>query len=235
MSSTKYFITNANGFFINWYSPLLGIETRGQLLSAAGGLGDDAVYVGEGTTVDATGLTATAGNDVIYLTGDFDDYTQSNQGPTYTLTREVVVNGETFTESVKFIASNGDKIVFADGSLAIGFSDLPNFPALDANNLDRTETTPPNPLDSSIPAVVGDDATKVFITDSSGVNIAAGIRGSVFTVAGGTGDDTVYVGVGTIVNAAGLTSTTGNDSIYLEGQFSDYSQSNVGPTYTMSR
>ena len=63
-SPTKYFISNASGFFINWYSNALSLETLGQTLQAAGGVGSDKVFVGEGTVVDATGLTSTVGGDI---------------------------------------------------------------------------------------------------------------------------------------------------------------------------
>ena len=59
---TKYFISNTNGFFVNWYSDITGVESHGQALKASGNSGDDAVYVGQGTKVDATGLTSTGGN-----------------------------------------------------------------------------------------------------------------------------------------------------------------------------
>ncbi|NYT27651.1 MAG: hypothetical protein H0A76_06980 [Candidatus Thiodubiliella endoseptemdiera] len=29
---TKYFISNTNGFFVNWYSDITGVESHGQAL-----------------------------------------------------------------------------------------------------------------------------------------------------------------------------------------------------------
>lgn len=235
MSATNYFISNADGFFINWYSRFLGLETLGQSLIASGGVGDDSVYVGPGTIVDASSLTSTLGNDNVYLTGRFSAYTQSNIGPRYTLTRDIVVNGQTFTESVTFVASDGDRLFFADGFIPIGVSDLPSFPALTADLLNASASTPPDPLAESIPEVVGEGDTRIFISDATGEHIAGGVRGSVFSIAGGVGDDTVFVAAGSFVDASALTSTLGNDSIYLTGNFADYTQSNVGPRYTLSR
>ena len=81
---TKYFVSNSNGVFINWYSDALGLSNAGQSILATGSTGDDSIYVGAGTVVDARGLTSSIGNDSIYLTGDFSNYTQTNNGPTYT-------------------------------------------------------------------------------------------------------------------------------------------------------
>ncbi|NYT27917.1 MAG: VCBS repeat-containing protein [Candidatus Thiodubiliella endoseptemdiera] len=83
---TKYFISNTNGFFVNWYSDITGLESHGQALKASGNGGDDAVYIGQGTKVDATGLTSTGGNDSIYLTGTFNNYEQTLDGNAYSTT-----------------------------------------------------------------------------------------------------------------------------------------------------
>ena len=221
---TKYFISNTNGVFINWYSNILGLETQGQSLEIVGANNDDAIYVGAGTVVDATGLTASGGNDIVYLTGELGDYSQTIDNTSYTLSREVSIDQadgsqETFTETVTFSVSDGDKVVFTNGAIDIGFTALDGFPELSDSMLDANETTPTNPLSIEVPGVADGGTTKVFIEDSTGENIAAGIRGSVIRVTGSSGDDTVTVGLGTQVDATGLTSSGGNDYIYLQGTF----------------
>lgn len=83
-------------------------------LIAVGGVGLDTVYVGDGSTVDATLLGASS--DLIYLRGDWADYSKSLAGSVMTFSRSV--NGH--TETVKVIGGNGalnDKLVFADGAM----------------------------------------------------------------------------------------------------------------------
>ncbi len=80
----------------------------------------DYVYVGQGGDVDATLLGA--GEDVIYLEGNWADYQKSVSGLQITLTRTVtdVYSGEETTESVTVSAGRGsaeDKLVFRDGTI----------------------------------------------------------------------------------------------------------------------
>lgn len=228
--SSRYFITDSTGIFINWYSRLLGLETDGQELVLSGNSGADSVYVGERTQVDATVLLG--GDDNIYLTGNFADYTQSIEGNQYTFSRDI----DGFTESVTFVSNFGenDRLYFADGSVNIGFDNLFDsgaFRPIVGTELD-SQVTPAFPLDS-IPAQSTGSATRVFVTDPTGEVIAAGIKGSVFQVSGNSGIDKVVVGEGTQVDATVLLG--GRDEIYLSGNFADYTQSVNGNEYTFSR
>ncbi|WP_369177465.1 BspA family leucine-rich repeat surface protein [Candidatus Thiodubiliella endoseptemdiera] len=237
---TKYFISNTNGFFVNWYSDITGLESHGQALKVSGNSGDDAVYVGQGTKVDATGLTSTGGNDSIYLTGTFNNYEQTLDGNTYTFKRTVNINDTEYQEEVSFTASNGDRVYFADGFFKIditgndGLSNAGVFQKIKSTDIDPSSSTPTDPLTSQ-PAIDKGGATKVFISDNNGEHITPGIKGSVFKISGNSGNDTVYVAKGTKVDATGLTSTGGNDVVYLTGTFNNYEQTLDGITYTFKR
>ncbi|NYT27368.1 MAG: VCBS repeat-containing protein [Candidatus Thiodubiliella endoseptemdiera] len=243
---TKYFISNTNGFFVNWYSDITGLESHGQALKASGNSGDDAVYVGQGTKVDATGLTSTGGNDSIYLTGTFNNYEQTLDGNTYTFKRTVTIGGTDYQEEVSFTASNGDRVYFANGFFKIditgndGLLNAGVFQKIKFADIDSSSITPTDPLttqpaiDKGTASEVG--ATKVFISDNNGEHITPGVKGSVFKISGNSGNDTVYVAKGTKVDATGLTSTGGNDVVYLTGTFSEYTkQTVVDSTYTFER
>ncbi|OYU12070.1 MAG: hypothetical protein CFE38_09825 [Comamonadaceae bacterium PBBC1] len=87
---------------------------QGMQLITVGSVGVDTVYVGDGSTVDATLLGASS--DLIYLRGNWGDYSKSVAGSVLTFSR--LVNGH--TESVKVIGGNGalnDKLIFADGAV----------------------------------------------------------------------------------------------------------------------
>ncbi|WP_369178015.1 Ig-like domain-containing protein [Candidatus Thiodubiliella endoseptemdiera] len=237
---TKYFISNTNGFFVNWYSDITGVESHGQALKASGNSGDDAVYVGQGTKVDATGLTSTGGNDSIYLTGTFNNYEQTLDGNTYTFKRTVTINDTEYQEEVSFTASNGDRVYFANGFFKIdiagndGLSNAGVFQKIKSTDINSSSSTPTDPLTSQ-PAIDKGGATKVFISDNNGEHITPGVKGSVFKISGNSGNDTVYVAKGTKVDATGLTSTGGNDVVYLTGTFNNYEQTLDGITYTFKR
>ncbi|NYT26573.1 MAG: VCBS repeat-containing protein [Candidatus Thiodubiliella endoseptemdiera] len=243
---TKYFISNTNGFFVNWYSDITGLESHGQALKVSGNSGDDAVYVGQGTKVDATGLTSTGGNDSIYLTGTFNNYEQTLDGNTYTFKRTVTIGGTDYQEEVSFTASNGDRVYFANGFFKIditgndGLSNAGVFQKIKFADIDSSSITPTDPLttqpaiDKGTASEVG--TTKVFISDNNGEHITPGVKGSVFKISGNSGNDTVYVAKGTKVDATGLTSTGGNDVVYLTGTFNEYTkQTVVDSTYTFER
>jgi|TARA_B110000971_G_scaffold200386_1_gene218368 hypothetical protein len=84
------------------------------LLEVVGNVGDDSIFVNEGSLVDATGLSF--GRDTIYLTGSLDSYSQSISGNTLTLAR--TKNGK--LESLKLsVQSHSDRVVFADGFVEI--------------------------------------------------------------------------------------------------------------------
>ncbi|WP_369178913.1 FG-GAP-like repeat-containing protein [Candidatus Thiodubiliella endoseptemdiera] len=207
---TKYFISNTNGFFVNWYSDITGLESHGQALKASGNSGDDAVYVGQGTKVDATGLTSTGGNDSIYLTGTFNNYEQTLDGNTYTFKRTVNINGTEYQEEVSFTASNGDRVYFADGFVKIditGNDGLLNlntgaFKRIESTDIDNSESTPGLGIglritdDKSDTAKVGEVITYTFTFDEAvtdfdinDITVTGGTKGTFTSV---NGSESVY-------------------------------------------
>uniref|UniRef100_UPI0034DE83AA beta strand repeat-containing protein n=1 Tax=Candidatus Thiodubiliella endoseptemdiera TaxID=2738886 RepID=UPI0034DE83AA len=207
---TKYFISNTNGFFVNWYSDITGLESHGQALKASGNSGDDAVYVGQGTKVDATGLTSTGGNDSIYLTGTFNNYEQTLDGNTYTFKRTVNINGTEYQEEVSFTASNGDRVYFANGFVKIditGNDGLLNlntgaFKRIESTDIDNSESTPGLGIglsitdDKSDTAKVGEVITYTFTFDEAvtdfdinDITVTGGTKGTFTSV---NGSESVY-------------------------------------------
>jgi predicted outer membrane repeat protein len=89
-----------------------------QLISGSSGI--DKIYVPAGSVVDASNLKAS--QDEVYLEGDLDDYTLNyNSSSNFVLSRDVVIDNESFTESVT-VANGGnvatnDLIIFADQQL----------------------------------------------------------------------------------------------------------------------
>ena len=119
---------------------------HGMQFIAVGGVGVDTVYVGDGSTVDATLLGASS--DLIYLRGDWADYSKSLAGSVMTFSR--TVNGQ--TETVKVIGGNGalnDKLIFADGAVLSNNAKL----ALSANLNAAIETVTGYDPDTTTPGL----------------------------------------------------------------------------------
>ncbi len=119
---TKVYIFTSVGLDI----PQLPVS--GQALTASGGFGADSYYVKAGTSANAIDLMGSSGNDKLYLTGSFSDYSQSVDGNgVYVFTRTVgLQSGQ--SEIVKFASGvDDDSVYFADGHVVIGmFSAQPN-------------------------------------------------------------------------------------------------------------
>ena len=86
----------------------------------SGSSGVDQIYVPEGSVVDASNLKS--GQDEVYVQGDLADYDKAfDTSGNIILTREVTIDTETYTESIK-VANGGnpatnDLIIFADQQL----------------------------------------------------------------------------------------------------------------------
>jgi hypothetical protein len=112
-AKVKAIALDDNGENFTSFSP--GIE-----LQVSGGAGVDQVYIQAGTTVDATNLKSSI--DVIYLQGEWADYTKSfDASGNFVLSRSVLIDGSEHLESVAVasgstVATN-DLLVFADGSI----------------------------------------------------------------------------------------------------------------------
>jgi large repetitive protein len=119
-------------------------------LVLVGSAGVDTVYIKAGTKVDAS--TLGSGQDKIYFTGNYADYSKSLNGSLLTLER--TVNGN--LERVMLGAS--DKAIFADGSV----------PTLDIRN-NLTATTPPN-WDASETTPGLSDIASISVDGTGGAN-----------------------------------------------------------------
>ena len=116
----KVFVFDAGGINI----PQLPIVDEAIAVSGGGGI--DKFYVRKGTHADAIGLFASAGQDVLYLTGRFGDYTQTKSaGGVYTFTRNFTDAADaSLTEVVSFsMNSSGDQLVFANGGVTLRLAD----------------------------------------------------------------------------------------------------------------
>ncbi|MCX8513505.1 MAG: hypothetical protein ORN26_00285, partial [Candidatus Pacebacteria bacterium] len=127
-TNTRTFISTQQGAAFT--VPILFIATTSAVQNVSGSGFQDSVYVNPGAQVDASGL-GSAGQDYLYLTGNFSDYTQTvSAGGIYTFTGKA---GTKNAGEVLIISMNGDSsanptaLVFADrggfvgGSTRIGF------------------------------------------------------------------------------------------------------------------
>ena len=138
----KVFVFDAGGVNI----PQLPIVDES--INVSGGGGADKFYVRKGTNADAIGLFASAGEDTLYLTGRFGDYTQTKSaGGVYTFTRNFTDAADaSLTEVVKFsMNSSGDRLVFADGGVTLRLADYltgGSYSNITEGQLNRAITTP---------------------------------------------------------------------------------------------
>ncbi len=109
-AQVKHIVLDSDGAGVMGLGPKIT-----QLISGSSGV--DKIYVPAGSVVDASNLKAS--QDEVYLEGDLDDYTLNyNSSSNIVLSRDVLIDDETFTESVT-VANGGnvatnDLIIFAD-------------------------------------------------------------------------------------------------------------------------
>ena len=138
----KVFVFDAGGINI----PQLPIVN--EAINVSGGGGVDKFYVRKGTNADAIGLFASAGQDVLYLTGAFSDYSQTvSTGGVYTFTRNFTDAADArLTEVVSFsMNSSGDQLVFADGGVTLRLADYligTSYALIQARQISSSPTTP---------------------------------------------------------------------------------------------
>ena len=136
-ASIKAFALNSTG---DTFAP----ARPGVAMTVVGSLGVDTVYVPRGGAVDCTLLGS--GQDLIYFTGNWADYSKAISGSVLTFSRTV----DGYNESVKVVGSAtnislNDRLVFADGAVYSGNAKT----ALSAS------------LTTAVNAVTGYDATLV--------------------------------------------------------------------------
>jgi hypothetical protein len=229
---TKYFVlpsslgANFTDFDLSYGSVTLPREQ----VTFVGSSAVDAVFVRPGVTMDFT--LSGSGADKIYLGSNFASYTASIAGSVMTLQRG---SGAT-RESVSFIKStsaiSSDSVIFADGTLNSLdlYNNLKTAAALPA--LSTTETSIA-PLAPALAGSVLNASIKAFALYASGDTFAPAKPGVAMTVVGSVGVDTVYVPRGGVVDCTLLGS--GQDVIYLTGNWGDYTKVISGSVVTFSR
>ena len=108
-SSAKYFIKDSTGSYIDWsYTTVSGFSVADPVATVVGGTGNDAVFAGAGSKVDFTDTGN--GDDKLFLTGRFADYTQSvnTASGVYTFTRSSGTSTPLGPESVSRIGCPPD-------------------------------------------------------------------------------------------------------------------------------
>ena len=233
----SYFIFSSNGSYLRWDDDTtIDFLIRQYQMSITGGGGVDRLYAGAGTKVDAGALFASANTDELYLSGNFNDYTQTiSAGGVYTFTG--LAGGSRANEVVSFsMNSNGDKLVFANGHVTVKSSDYLSV-AGSYSSILAGSLTPATQTDPASGAQPGNKPAKVFVFDAGGINIPQlPIAGEALVVSGGGGVDKFYVRKGTNADAIGLFASAGQDVLYLTGRFADYTQTkSAGGVYTFTR
>jgi hypothetical protein len=241
-ASIKYFIKSTIPTFTDWSWYLNGFTVANTQVEFFGGTQADSVRVGAGASANLNDVFASTGNDTLYLTGNFEDYTQTVVGSVYTFTRK----GST-SEVISFVSGADDDVVyFANGHVVVGgTSAQPNgrssLQNINTGNLRLIEAgdlvaggTPTNPQ-SGVPSP-NTTKVKIVVTGTSDVDIAelqtSGMSAEIY---GGGGVDKFYVRQGTSANAQQMFTSRGNDVLYLTGNFSEYTQNVNGTVYTFTR
>jgi hypothetical protein len=172
----------------------IALSHPGVNMIVKGGSGVDVVYVATGTTVDGTQLGL--GQDKIYLTGNWNDYSGTVAGSVVTLTHG--------TETVKFLggsASAYDSIIFADGTASsydiLTYEKAPSTAA--QPNLSTAEVTP-----LGTGSVVTGTTAADTLTGTANGDVLYGHGGADF-INGLAGNDTIVI---TDVGATAASSAT---------------------------
>ncbi|MEI7682349.1 MAG: hypothetical protein WCK07_23335, partial [Betaproteobacteria bacterium] len=145
----------------------------GVAMQVVGSIGVDTVYVLRGGVVDCTLLGG--GQDRIYFTGNWGDYTKVISGSVVTFSRTV----DGYSESVKVVGSTtnvslNDRLVFADGAVYSG----------------AAKTALTTSLTAAITSVTGYDATLTTpgSTSAATASVAENGTGTVYTATGTDAD-----------------------------------------------
>ena len=215
MSATKYILTGAAGTttHIDLGLQVGGLSFDGQSFEVKGSDGDNSFFLRPaGYSFDFT--ENGAGSDVIYLTGVRADYTVSPpDNGVVTLTRGAGETSETVRVSIT--AHDGSTpsnmtVVFSDGALRTD-----ELQEAGGETLDETLKS----VDFTLPSesTGGVRVGSVGVGDQSNV---FGLKDQSFTAVGNGGVDQVFVAAGATVDATNL--GVGEDRIYLEGNWADY-------------
>ena len=220
-SSTKYYISESNGMFLQLSTAISELELPGQSFYVEGNRGPETLYVGNGIAIDASVLGS--GANKIMLEGAFDDYSilYTDDGKYTFFGKGDAGHGRTESVIVSASTVNGSAIYFSDGYLSLYDEDLVNTSGDFIKPIGLTGTTSSTATFSfEDVSAQGSSPTKVYIFENTGGVITPFMPGSGVVIQGNQGIDKVYVGEGTVVDASTLGS--GADQVYLQGDFADY-------------
>lgn len=211
----KSFVTESRGSNLFDYAlDYPGLTLQSETIEFFGSVGVDQIVVRPGVSIDFS--FSGASQDIVFLEGNFADYTRKIAGTTVTLER---IGGST-PEKVTLNAG-GDLVVFADQRV-------------DSNILKAGGPWPNPPLAPlAIPTGPFDASAKAFALYSEGDTFPPAEPGIHFTAVGGVGVDKVYVTDGTTVDATLLGASS--DEIYFRGPWGDYAKQVAGTTLVFSR
>jgi len=207
--TSKYFVTQSPDSNLIKFDLAYGtLSLQDEIIVFTGTNGIDNVTVAPGVVFDFT--KSNGGIDNIYLSGNLADYTPAYTTSTVTLTRGTGASAE-LVLLAKGILTNYDNVVFADG-------------AVSTYNLHGWATTGTLPTPNTAPALPTtlNATVKTFALDATGETFTGTLPGINFIATGGNGVDIVYVKPGATVDASKLNS--GEDKIYLTGNWADYTK-----------
>ena len=175
-ASIKAFALNAGG---DTFAP----TKPGVSMTVVGSVGVDTVYVSRGGVVDCTLLGS--GQDLIYFTGNWGDYTKVISGSVVTFSRTVDGNGESVRVVGSGTTSLNDQLVFADGAVHSADAKAALVTSLTATigavtGYDATMVTPGVGLGITLNQSALDNVTNLEV----GSNIVLNFSTSVTAVAG---------------------------------------------------
>jgi hypothetical protein len=229
-TTSRYTLLGSGANFMDFSMPYGNLSLDGQNMVFKGNSGVDSVYVGSSAGMVFDFTQAGLDVDQIYLSGKWADYSGSYSGSVVTLTR---ANGG--AEIIKAISSssNGDNLIFADGTVPV-VSELSYLKSL-LSGTPLTAPIPDHTLTSTafpIPSTGLSNTVRAVVQDATGETIALSHPGVNMIVKGGSGVDVVYVATGTTVDGTQL--GLGQDKIYLTGNWSDYSGTVAGSVVTLT-
>jgi large repetitive protein len=218
--TTRYTLLGTGANFMDFYSPYGALALDGETIVFKGSGQIDQVYVGSANNMTFDFTQSGVGVDKIYLSGAASDYTGALSGTTLILTR--TTGG---SEVIK--VNTGDNLIFANGMVLVA-TVISNGGQL--TGLSNVETAASYPVTVAGPLT---NTVRAVVVDPTGETIATTRPGVALIVKGGTGSDIVYVNAGTQVDASQLGS--GADTVYLMGNFADYTGTTAGTNVTLTR
>lgn len=178
VNSGSTFVATASGSGAGNAGAIFAMGETGQTTQVTGTAGVDKVYVKAGAIVDARGLLA--GEDIIYFTGNWADYSKSSTAVAGAIQFTRSVNGLTETVTVGNGVSSAarDKLVFADGAVL----------TQNVNSALRTD------INVALNAVTGYDATTTtpFLSDVSSITFSGGQSAGLTNGTANVGDQVVF-------------------------------------------